>query len=271
MTTENTMQITALVVDDEALGRDLVRHLAKGHADLEIVGECGSVKKAREEIRRLRPALVFLDVEMPGASGFELIDTLERDERPWVVFTTAYSRHAVKAFETEALDYLHKPFDQERFDRAMERVREKRRTTTEAELGRRVRGLVAPLVGRPRGEVKSVDPGETPADRFTIKDRGRVYFVAMAEVDYLEASGNYVELHVGSKSHLINDTMARLEAQLDPTRFLRIHRSQIVNVARIKELQPHFNGEYIVILHSGEKLKISRGYRDRARTVLGLG
>lgn len=258
--------IRALVVDDEPLGRDVVCHMARAHDDLEIVGECGSVKNAREAVERLRPDVIFLDVEMPGANGFELVQDMAPAQRPDVVFITAYGQHAVRAFEVPALDYLQKPFDQARFDRAMVRVREKRRHDQAADLGRQVQGLVSPVDEQSKGAAAPV----SYPDRVTIKDTGRVYFVAVGDIDFMEASGNYVELHVGSKTHLVYDTMAHMEAQLNPAQFLRIHRSQIVNISRIKELQPHFNGEFIVVLHSGAKLKISRGYRDRAKEVLGL-
>lgn len=266
--------LRAVIVDDEMHGRDVVRHMLRRHADVEIVGEAGNGERALEEIRARRPDLAFLDVRMPRLGGMELIDALGEDAPPVVVFITAHDAYAVQAFERRAFDYLLKPFDQERFDQTMARARERFRAQQDAAIGRRLRAAFAPgalpLESAPapagRGFV-----GTSRLERFVVKEAGRVFFVPVDAADWLEASGNYVGLRAGGKTHLIHDTLANVEQALDARKFLRIHRSTIVNVDRIKELQPIANGEFVVILQDGARLKLSRSFRDRANEALGLG
>lgn len=261
-----TATLRTLIVDDERHGRDVVRHMLRSHADCVVVGEAANGLQALEEIRARRPDLVFLDIRMPGLDGLALLDALAGGAPPVVVFVTAHDTYAVQAFERSAFDYLLKPFDQERFDRTMTRVRERVRTQHEAEFGRRLREVLT-AGGTPPAER---EPAPDRLTRFVVKEAGRVLFIPLEAADWLEAADNYVGVHAAGRTHLIHDSLASLEQRLDPRRFLRIHRSTIVAVDRIKELQPFTNGEFVVILHNGTRLKLSRSYRDRANAVLGL-
>ena len=247
-----------LVADDEPLARERLRMLLAQEDWLEVVGECESGTQAIEAIQDLRPDLVFLDVQMPGATGFQVIESVGPSQMPPVVFVTAYDQYALRAFDVRALDYLLKPFDRERFQQALGRARDQVRQSAHGDLERRLLALVQDLrEPQPR------------ADRFVIKSGGRVYFVRTSEIDWIESAGNYVKLHVGSEEHLLRDTMTAIEAQLDPDSFIRIHRCHIVNIERVHELQPWFNGEYVVCLSTGARLTLSRGYRDRLHKKLG--
>lgn len=250
-----------LIADDEPLGRDLLRHMLKAHADARVVAECANGETTLAAIKRHAPVLVLLDIQMPQLDGLSVLDRLDAAVRPLVVFVTAHDRYALKAFETQAFDYLLKPFDQERFDRMLARVRTQLAQQREARLGKTVATLLA-------GGVAGVRPAD---ERIVIRESGRVSFVEIAEIEWLEASGNYVTLHVGGgKKHLVHETMARMETRLDPARFVRIHRSTMVRIDRIKELLPHFNGESVVVLKDGARLKLSRSYAETARVALGL-
>jgi two-component system, LytTR family, response regulator len=264
--------LRVLIVDDESFGRDVVRHMLRSHADVTIVGEAANGTRALEEIRAKRPDLVFLDINMPKMNGLEILAALAKENPPAIVFTTAHDEYAVQAFERCALDYLLKPFDQERFDAALSRVRRFLQGSKDADFGRRLRELLAsnPAGIAVDGARASEREGQA-LTRFVLKEASRVSFVAVESVDWLEASGNYVGLHVGTKTHLIHQALAEIERGLDPQAFLRIHRSTIVNVKRIRELQPYANGEFVVILHDGTRLKLSRSFRERANAVLGLG
>ncbi len=255
--------ISTLIVDDEPLGRELVRHMLARHPDIAIADECGDGEEALAAIRRRPPQLVFLDIKMPRVDGLTLLDRLPAADRPLIVFITAHDAYAIRAFEAHALDYLLKPFDQERFDQTIARVRQRLEQIAEARLGKTVRTLLDGQPPRP--------PRNAP-DRIVVRENGRVSFISVAEIASLEASGNYVALHLDSgKTHLVHETMSALEQRLDATEFVRIHRSTMVSVARIKELLPHFNGEYVVVLKNGTKLKLSRSYLETARAALGLG
>ena len=241
-----------LVVDDEALARERLRTLLQEEPGFEIVGEAGDGTTGAESILALQPDLVFLDVQMPGADGFDVIDAVGADKMPFVVFVTAYDRYALRAFDVHALDYLLKPFDRERFRQALTRARQQLdRANGNGEIERRLAAIVNDL-----------RPAKARTDRFVVKSGGRIFFVRTDEIDWIDAAGNYVRLHVKGDSYLFRETMTAMEARLDHTRFVRIHRSHIVNSERIKELQPD-NGDYTVILRSGAKLPLSRGYRDK--------
>lgn len=250
--------LRALIVDDEPLAREGIRELLEGATGVTVAGECGNGRDAVSMIRQDRPDLVFLDVQMPEMDGFEVLDALEPSELPVVIFITAYDQHALRAFEFHALDYLLKPIDPERFAKALARageqleLREKRAATDR---------IVEML--------QEVRAGVEYLERFLIKSHGRVHFLDAADIDWIEAAGNYVKLHSGDDSHLIRETMTALEEKLDPRRFLRIHRSCIVNIDRIKELHPMFKGEYEVLLKDGTKLTLSRTYRSKLQGRLG--
>jgi two-component system LytT family response regulator len=249
--------LRVLIVDDEPLARERIRDLLREQADVTVLDECPDGPSAIDAIRRLTPDLVFLDVQMPGADGFEVIDQIGPANMPPVIFVTAYDRYALHAFDVHALDYLLKPFDRERFEQALRRA-QMQRVARRADVGRRLLELVQEL-----------RPGSARTDRLVVKSGGRIFFLRTDEIDWVQAEGNYVRLHQGGQSHLIRETMTAMERRLDPQRFFRIHRSSIVNIERVRELQPWFNGEYRVLLHDGTKLTLSRGYRDRLQTRLG--
>ena len=245
-------------MDDEPLARERIRGLLAEDADVEVIGECSDGKEAVESIRRLAPDLVFLDVQMAEMDGFSVLDEVG-DRIPAVIFVTAYDQHALKAFEVHALDFLLKPFDRERFWQAVARIKDHLQFATPGVLNQRILSLLEDL-RRPQ-------PGHV--DRLALKTGGRVSFLRADEIDWIEGEGNYARLHVAKQSHLIRETMNQLESRLDPSRFLRIHRSTIVNTERIKEIQPLFNGAYGVLLKDGTRLTLSRGYRDRLRVLTG--
>ena len=247
-----------LIADDEPLARERLRMLLAREEWVEIAGECHNGAEAVTAIQKLRPDLVFLDVQMPGATGFDVIEAVGVAHMPPVVFVTAYDRYALRAFDVHALDYLLKPFDRERFQQALARARQHLERKDAGDLERRLLELVQDLRSSPQRP-----------ERFVIKSGGRVFFVRTDEIDWIEAAGNYVKLHVGSEAHLLRETMNSLEAQLDPDTFYRIHRCHIVNIERVKELQPWFNGEYVVFLRSGTRLTLSRGYREKLQDRLG--
>jgi two-component system, LytTR family, response regulator len=251
-------KIRTLVVDDEPMARERVLTLLQQQPDIEIVGECADGAQAVSAIERLEPELVFLDVQIPVMDGFGVIRALAPNRLPMVVFTTAYDEYALRAFEVHALDYLLKPFDSPRFLRALERARERLERQRAGDLGRRLLAMVQDL-----------KPEATPPpDRLVVKSGGRIFFIRMDEIDWIDAAGNYVRLHVKGDSYLFRETMSAMEARLDAARFARIHRSHIVNTDRIKELQPG-NGEYVVILRTGTRLTLSRGYREKLQEKLG--
>ena len=214
--------------------------------------------EAIDAIGGFEPDLVFLDVQMPGASGFEVIEAVGAARMPLVVFVTAYDQYALRAFDVHALDYLLKPFDRERFHEALVRARQ----TLERAVERRSRAASARARAGSQADAQRLD-------RFVIKSGGRVFFVRADEIDWIEAAGNYVKLHVGNDAHLFRETMNAIEAQLDSDTFFRIHRSHIVNIERVKELQPWFNGEYVVVPANGTRLTLSRSYRDKLQERLG--
>ncbi|MCA1650179.1 MAG: LytTR family DNA-binding domain-containing protein [Acidobacteria bacterium] len=247
-----------LIADDEPLARERLRMLLASEDWVQVVAECQDGREAVVAIQKLHPDLVFLDVQMPGATGFDVIEGVGAARMPPVIFVTAYDRYALRAFDVHALDYLLKPFDRERFQQALGRARQQLERSSNGELERRLLELVQDL-----------RPVPQRFERFVIKSGGRVFFVRADEIDWIEAAGNYVKLHVGTQSHLFRETMNAIEAQLDPDIFFRIHRSHIVNIERVKELQPWFNGEYVVFLRSDARLTLSRGYREKLQDRIG--
>ncbi|HET6204972.1 MAG TPA: response regulator [Planctomycetota bacterium] len=249
-------RLRVLLVDDEPLARERLGTLLREEPDVEIVGECAGGREAIEAIRRERPDLVFLDVQMPEVDGFGVLEGLGGETAPAVIFVTAYEEHALRAFEVHALDYLLKPFDRRRFREALERARARVENRGTEGFDGRLRALLECLPPR-------------PLERFPVKAGGRIVFVRAEEIDFVEANGNYVRLRVGGKGHLLRETMASLEGRLDPARFVRIHRSTIVNLDRVRELEPLFHGDYAVRLRDGTRLTMSRGYRARLERALG--
>ncbi len=253
-----TTKIRTLIIDDEPLARERVASFLARHDDIEVIGECGDGKSAVAAIESLKPDLVFLDVQMPELDGMGVLAALAPEVWPEVIFTTAFSEYAVQAFDLSAIDYLLKPFDQERFDNALQKVRAKLSEEEKEELQGRLESLLDRL-----------DEKGGKKTRLLVKSPGKVLFVRFEDIDYIEAAGNYVRVHVDQKTHLRRETMSNIEKVLDPEQFLRIHRSTIVNLDRIQELQPLFHGEYAVILLDGTQLTLSRGYRDKLQKHLG--
>jgi two-component system, LytTR family, response regulator len=260
--------IRALIVDDEPAARDAIRSLLAGDPDIHIVGECADGHTALRTIANTSPDLLFLDVQMPEMDGFTMLRQLDPARLPVVVFVTAFDQYALRAFDVHATDYLLKPFDDERFREAVSRAKQSVRAGQLGRLSEELRALldgVSPAAPAPRAAV----PGGPYLKRLVIKSGGRVTLLNVRDIDWIEAEGDYVKIHVGKAWHLLRETMKRLEAQFDPARFVRIHRSTIVNVERIKELQPYFRGEYVVILQDGKSLKLSRGYKEHLESLLG--
>jgi two-component system LytT family response regulator len=250
--------IRTLIADDEPLARERVRSLLADQPGISVVAEAHDGDQAVAQILEQQPDLVFLDVQMPKRTGFEVIQAVGADRMPAVVFVTAYDQYAIKAFDVHAVDYLLKPFDRERFEGAVDRARRH----FDAESGGALKSQLMRLV-------QELQPQSTPRqERLIVKTGGRLFFLRTDEVDWIEAAGNYVRLHVGKDAHLLRETMNSIEARLDPKIFLRIHRSRIVNMDRVKELHPWFNGDYAVILRDGTKLMLSRGYRDKLQERL---
>jgi two-component system LytT family response regulator len=252
------VSIRTLIVDDEPLARERVRSLLESEPDVEIVGEAADGPSALEALRAKKPDLLFLDIQMPGLDGFQVLQHLDPDHVPVTIVITAYDRYAIQAFEVHALDYILKPFDRTRFQEAMRRVRVQLQQTPSAELSHRMLALI-----------EHVQKRAEYMDRLVVKSGGRVLFIPVSEIDWIEAAGNYVRLHRGSAEHLLRETMSSLETKLNPKQFLRIHRSTIVNINRIQELQPSFHGDFVVILKDGVQLSLSRGYREAVEERLG--
>ncbi|MFN8574468.1 MAG: LytTR family DNA-binding domain-containing protein [Gemmatimonadaceae bacterium] len=276
------MTMKVLIVDDEPIARRRVRRLLRMEDEVEVVGECAGGQEAVAAIREHNPDLVFLDVQMPDLDGFGVVAALGEEKLPAIVFITAYDEYAVRAFDVHAMDYLLKPFDPDRFRAAFARARQHMEQLSSAEAGRRITSLLEQVLGEAKtgalvaagaaggggATAVATAPAAAPVrtrylDRLMVKHDGRVFFVKVADVDWFEASGNYVRVYVGRASHLIRETMHGIEAQLDPNEFARIHRAVIVNLDRIRELQPWFAGDYIVILRDGRQLKLSRTYREQ--------
>ena len=252
------MTIRVLIIDDEPVARRGILRLLRQEPDIEVVGECGDGSAAISAIGTLSPDLVFLDVQMPELDGFAIIDAIGCNRMPSVVFVTAFDQHAVRAFDAQALDYVLKPIDPERFRRALQRAR--------ARLADHDDGFVR----RVSEALRSIDRGESQRypSRLAIRSDGRVRLVDIDEVDRIVASGNYVEVHAGAKQHRLRETMASLEARLDPQRFIRVSRAAFVSMAHIREVQPLFNGDFVVLLKNGAQVNGSRRYRAALDALL---
>jgi two-component system LytT family response regulator len=258
-------RIRAVIVDDEPMARRGVRLLLERDQGVDIVGEAASGQEAADLIRREKPDLAFLDVQMPGGDGFEALAKIEPEATPAVVFVTAYDEHALRAFEVNAVDYLLKPYDDIRFSAALQRAKDEVRRRQADSVNSRLTQLLDYLQQNGGNGAKKED---NAGDRILVKSSGEIFFLKAEEIDWIEAEGDYMKFHVNGRAHLMRETMARLEARLDPKRFIRIHRSTIVNIDRLRKLSPSFAGEYAVILHDGTKLKLSRGYHERIATLL---
>jgi two-component system LytT family response regulator len=248
------MKIRAIIIDDEPPARKKIRHLLKSEMRIEIIGEADDGFSAVEAIDRLRPDLIFLDIQMPKMNGFEVLQAVDR--KPQVIFTTAYDQYALKAFDVRALDYLLKPFDEERFREALDRA-------LDAGGGRlEVRQKISDLLD----EIQSRRPF---LNRLLLKENGKIFFVKTDDIQWIEAEEKYVNLHTSGKSHLYRETMNNLEKKLDPEKFIRIHRSYIIHMDFMKELQPWSHGDYAILMKDGMKLNLGRSYRERFMKIFG--
>lgn len=255
-------KIRTVIVDDEPLARRNLRLLLEKDPQIEIVEECGNGREAVQAIHALSPDLIFLDIQMPEMDGFDVVERVGPEQIQAIIFVTAFDQYALKAFDVHALDYLLKPFDDERFGHALRRAK----SQIEArEINRLSKRLLALLDERER---ISSTRQKSYLTRVMIKAAGRVVLLKVDEIDFIEADGNYAKLHVGRKAHLLREKMHDLEGRLDPARFVRIHRSVIVNLDRIKEMHPHFNGDYVVVLEDGRQLRLSRTRRENLEARL---
>ena len=252
------MKIRTLIVDDEPLGRERIRTLLAGDPEIEVIGECPDGRQAITAIEQRNPDLVFLDVQMPEVNGFGVLEAICCERMPVIIFVTAYDRYAVQAFEVHALDYLLKSYDRERFSAAVQRAKEEIQRSRKGVLNERLAELL-----------ENLQTKKNRLTRLVIKSAGRIVFLRVEEIDWVEAADNYVRVHAGKESHLIRETLQSLEKRLDSGKFLRIHRSFLVNFDRIRELQPIFHGDYTVKLADGTELTLSRNYREKLLEPLG--
>jgi two-component system LytT family response regulator len=269
--------IRVVIVDDEPLARRTLRVLLEPEEGVEVVAEAGNGADALDAIAAASPDLVFLDVQMPEMDGFEVLNALGPERTPAVVNVTAFDEHAVRAFDAEAADYLLKPFDDERFARALARARARIGDARVRELASRLARMLSPGSPAPHLPEAAIPPapaaetGGAPrfAERIVVKRNSRVTLLDVQTVDWIEAADYVVRIHAGGAVHVLREPIADLERRLDPRRFFRIHRSTIVNLASVKELQPLFHGEYVVIMRDGSELRLSRARRDRLQQLLG--
>jgi len=258
-----------MIVDDEPLARRAIRLLLKHDSEIEIVAEAGSGSEAVRLIAQHSPDLLFLDIQMPGMTGFDVLEKIDAAQIPAIIFVTAYDQYALRAFEVHALDYLLKPFDDARFEKAL---RQAKAQVEQREINKLSRKLFALLEDREAEQEEAAAEPKPERSRYLtrlmIKSASRIFFLKVEEIDWIGAEDYYVKLHFGRKTHLLRESMNELEARLDPEKFLRIHRSSIVNLDRVKELHSHFNGDYVVILQDGTELKLSRSRREQLQTLL---
>ncbi len=248
-----------MIVDDEPLARDRIREMLTEHPEFEVIGEARNGQEAIDSILTQNPDLVFLDIQMPDLNGFDVLQRLNLEHLPLIIFVTAYDQYAVRAFDAHAVDYLTKPFDRKRFAEAVDQAKLFLKGTAEPDTSRILRML------------QELKAGAHYLERFAIKNGEKVFFIRAEDVDAIEAEGNYVRLSLGGSSHLLRDTLNNIEAQINPRMFVRIHRRTIVNINRVKELQTWARGEYRVVLFTGAHYTLSRGYRQHFDSFLKLG
>lgn len=261
--------IRTLIVDDEPLARRGLELRLRRHPDIEIVGEAANGRKALQAISELRPQLMFLDVQMPGVDGFALLRALPATQIPLTVFVTAHDQYAFAAFAASALDYLLKPVDDARLDEAVDRARARLAARKTGDHYERLLKLIATLPDATKSKPDTflADEDAHAGGKLTIKDGHRVLRIDIDAIRWIDAAGDYMCIHAGDETHVLRGTMQQLERRLDPRRFARVHRSSIVNLERVKEMRPHLNGEYFLVLDSGHELKLSRSYRDKVKLL----
>jgi len=250
-------RVRTLIIDDEPLARDKIRYLLAKDPDIEIVGEAENGQDAVSKIEEKHPDLVFLDIQMPGLDGFGVLKKVGPGRVPGIVFVTAYDQYALQAFEVHALDYLLKPFAAKRFNEMLGRAKDQLRNRSGDALTQQILSLLDGL-----------GTSHRYLERVVVKSNGRVFFLKVDDIDWIEAAGNYLDIHMGTQTHLLRETMNGMEGQLDPRKFVRIHRSTLVNVERIKELSPLFHGDYVVTLTNATRLTLSRSYRENLISLI---
>lgn len=260
-----------LIVDDEALARRGLKHRLNNVDDAEVIAEARNGREALKAIRELKPDLVFLDIQMPGIGGFEVIAELQGEDIPAIVFVTAFDEYAIKAFEANALDYLLKPIEDSRLHEALCRVRENLDQKQAIKHKKSLLKLVGQITGENIGSMteistKGVDKmKKKEISKLAIKDGGRITWIPQDQIEWIDAAGDYMCVHAGGETHIMRKTMKELEAELEPSLFQRVHRSTIVNINRVKEMQSHINGEYFLTLDGGHTIKLSRTYKDKLK------
>ena len=266
---EIEVAIRTLIVDDEPLARRGLQLRLARHADIEVVAEAANGREAFHAVSSQRPDLMFLDVQMPGVDGFALLRALPATQIPLTVFVTAYDQYALAAFAASALDYLLKPVDDARFDESIERARSRLSERKAEDHYERLLKLIATLPNAAELKLEALagDTASPVPGKLTIKDGQRVLRIDVDQIAWIDAAGDYMCIHTRNDTHVLRGTMHDLEQRLDPRRFARVHRSTIVNVARVKEMRPHHNGEYFLVLDSGQELKLSRSYKDKLRLL----
>lgn len=262
----NDIKIRTAIIDDEPLAREKIRTFLKSENDIEVIGECKDSLEAIELIKKSKPDLIFLDIKMPGMNAFEMLENISKDvkEIPIIIFTTAFDKYALKAFEVHALDYLLKPFDRERFQLTLNRVRERLKNKNAEQNSSKILEAL--------NQFKEKDESATGKylEKIVIKSSDKIYFVQTSEIEWLEASGNYIKIFANDASHITRDTMNSMESKLNPKKFLRIHRSVIVNVNYIKEFKPWFNGEYEVYMKNKTKFTSGRTYKKNIDSLIKM-
>ncbi len=249
-------KLTAIVVDDEPLSIDIIMEYVKAFPQLEIIGTYTKSKQAIEHIIALKPDLLFLDIHMPVLNGFELIEAIIEQHNPYIIFTTAYDQYAVRAFEVNAIGYLLKPFDKEKFAAAVNKFLAHIKTQTDNDL---YTGIIK-MLGEQRKETQYTE-------RVLVKEQKKIFYVPVSDIIYFEAQGDYVKAITAKRYYLLSDSLTALEGRLSPTEFIRIHRSVILNAAYVKEFIPYYNNEYHIVMSNGETLKMSRSYRENLLRV----
>ncbi len=254
--------IRVVIADDERLARQKIRTLLESEPNISVVAECQDGRQTVSAINCFHPDLLLLDIQMPDLDGFQVLNEIPAQELPAVIFTSAYDQYAIRAFEAHALDYLLKPFDRERLHNAIQRARIDLSKSQDRDITHKLLELLS--------HIKSGSSGTSsdPQNRLVIRAKGRVIFLDVEEIDWVEAAANYVRLNVGKESYLLRETISNTSERLDPNEFIRIHRSTIVNVRKIKELIPVNSGEYVVVLKSGKELSCSRGYRALLQRII---
>jgi two-component system LytT family response regulator len=262
------MSVRTLIVDDERMARTRLRTLLTADADVDVVGESSNGRDAVAAIQERVPDLVFLDIQMPELDGFAVVQAVGVEQMPVTVFVTAFDQYALKAFEAHALDYLTKPFDRERFQMSLTRAKQQVSLRTSARNATATtQSTSSDATERLVSLLSEMRRRQEFAERLMVKSAGRVVFLRVDEIDWIDAAGSYVRLHVGRDAHLLHEGITALMARLDPSRFARVHRSTIVNLDRVRELQPWFHGDAIAILRDGTKIQVSRTYRDSLSTL----